>query len=163
MARMIANPSPRTAFLVGVLVFSPSVTCIAAIQAIATAHASLELSAVALGLVVVLNVLLVWLPILAHLVAPGWTSRTLTGFNGWLRAHGRIIVPFAAAVAGARLTVPGLTGLLGGRDLAANLSPSAHPPRGWRVSSMCASVDSEDTDRRPAGPGGAELKERNGL
>jgi len=113
MARMIANPSPRTAFLVGVLVFSPSVTFIAAIQAIATAQASLELSALALGIVVVLNVLLVWLPILAHLVAPGWTSRTLTGFNGWLRAHGRIIVAIAAAAAGVILTVDGLTGLLG--------------------------------------------------
>jgi hypothetical protein len=113
MARMIANPSPGTAFIVGVLVFSPSVTFIAAIQAIATARASLELSAIALSIVVVLNVLLVWLPILAHLVAPGWTSRTLTAFNGWLRAHGRIIVAVAAAVTGAILTVNGLTGLLG--------------------------------------------------
>jgi len=113
MARMIANPSPGTAFIVGVLVFSPSVTFIAAIQAIATAQASLELSALALGIVVVLNVLLVWLPILAHLVFPDWTSRTLAAFNGWLRAHGRIIVAIAAAAAGAVLTVNGLTGLLG--------------------------------------------------
>jgi hypothetical protein len=113
MARMIANPSPGTAFIVGVLVFSPSVTFIAAIQAIATARASLELTTLALGIVVVLNVLLVWLPILAHLVFPDWTSRTLTAFNGWLRAHGRIIVAFAAGVAGAVLTVNGLTGLLG--------------------------------------------------
>jgi hypothetical protein len=63
--------------------------------------------------VVVLNVLLVWLPILAHLVFPDWTSRTLTAFNGWLRAHGRIIVAIAAAAAGVILTVNGLTGLLG--------------------------------------------------
>jgi hypothetical protein len=113
LARMIANPSPGTAFIVGLLLFSPSVTFIAAIQAIATAHASLELNALALGIVVVLNVLLVWLPILAHLVFPDWTSRTLTGFNGWLRAHGRIIAAIAAAAAGVVLTVNGLTGLLG--------------------------------------------------
>src|SRR5215469_14617112 len=50
-----------SAFIVGLLLFSPSVTFIAAIQAIATAHASLELDALALGIVVVLNVLLVWL------------------------------------------------------------------------------------------------------
>lgn len=50
---------------------------------------------------------------MAHLVAPGWTSRTLTGFNGWLRAHGRIIAAIAAAAVGAILTVNGLTGLLG--------------------------------------------------
>jgi len=113
LARMIANPSPRTAFIVGLLLFSPSVTFIAAIQAIATAHASLELDALALGIVVVLNVLLVWLPILAHLLVPGWTSRTLTAFNGWLRAHGRIIAAIAAAAAGVVLTVNGLRGLLG--------------------------------------------------
>jgi hypothetical protein len=112
LARMIANPSSRTAFIVGLLVFSPSVTFIAAIQAIATAHASVELSAVALVIVVILNVALVWLPILAHFAAPDWTSRTLTAFNAWLRAHGQILVIIVLAAAGVVLTVNGLTGLL---------------------------------------------------
>jgi hypothetical protein len=112
LSRMIANPSPRTAFIVGLLVFSPSVTFIAAIQAIATARASLELSALALAIVVVLNVALVWLPILAHLAFPDWTTRTLTAFNGWLRAHGQILAAIAAAAAGVVLTVNGLSGLL---------------------------------------------------
>lgn len=112
LSRMIANPSPKTAFIVGLLLFSPSVTFIAAIQAIATARASVELSALALAIVVVLNVLLVWLPILAHLAFPDWTTRTLTAFNGWLRAHGQILAALAAAAAGVVLTVNGLTGLL---------------------------------------------------
>lgn len=103
---MIANPSPGTAFIVGVLVFTPSVTFVAAIQA------SLGLSALALIVVVVLNVLLVWLPILAHLVVPDGTSRTLTAFNGWLRAHGRILLAIAGVIAGSVLIVNGLTGLL---------------------------------------------------
>ncbi len=113
LSRMIANPSPRTAFIVGLLVFSPSVTFIAAIQAIATARASVELNAVALAIVVILSVALVWLPILAHLAVPDWTSRTLTGFNGWLRAHGQILAAIVLAAAGVVLTVNGLTGLLG--------------------------------------------------
>lgn len=112
LSRMIAAPSAKTAFIVGLLVFSPSVTFIAAIQAIATARASVELSVVALAIVVVLNVALVWLPILAHMAAPDWTSRTLTTFNGWLRTHGQILVIIVAAVAGVVLTVNGLTGLL---------------------------------------------------
>jgi len=112
VSRMIANPSPGTAFIVGLLLFSPSVTFIAAIQAIATARASVELDALALAIVVVLNVALVWLPILAHLAAPNWTSRTLTSFNGWLRAHGQILVIIVLAGAGVVLTVNGLTGLL---------------------------------------------------
>lgn len=112
LARMIAKPSPGTAFVVGVLVFTPSVTFIAAIQAIATARASVELSILALAIVVVLNVLLVWLPIVAHMVAPERTSRTLAAFNGWLVAHGRVLAAIALAVAGVILTVDGLTGLL---------------------------------------------------
>jgi len=112
VSRMIANPSPGTAFVVGLLLFSPSVTFIAAIQAIATARAGLELSALALAIVVVLNVALVWLPILAHLAFPDWTTRTLTAFNGWLRAHGQILAAIVLAAAGVVLTVNGLTGLL---------------------------------------------------
>jgi hypothetical protein len=112
VSRMVANPSPGTAFAAGVLVFTPSVSFIAAIQAIATAGASIELSVLALVIVVVLSVLLVWLPILAHLIVPDWTSRTLTSFNGWLRAHGPILVVIVLVVAGVVLTVNGLTGLL---------------------------------------------------
>ena len=112
VSRMIANPSPKTAFIVGLLLFSPSVTFIAAIQAIATARASVELSALALAIVVILNVLLVWLPILTHLAFPDWTTRTLTAFNGWLRAHGQIVAAIVLAAAGAVLIVNGLTGLL---------------------------------------------------
>jgi hypothetical protein len=112
LSRMIANPSPRTAFIVGLLLFSPSVTFIAAIQAIATARASVELDALALAIVVILNVLLVWLPILTHLAFPDWTTRTLTAFNGWLRAHGQIVAAIVLAAAGAVLIVDGLTGLL---------------------------------------------------
>jgi uncharacterized membrane protein len=40
------------------------------------------------------------------------TIPTLTAFNGWLRAHGRILAGIAAATAGVVLTVNGLTGLL---------------------------------------------------
>jgi hypothetical protein len=109
---MIANPSPRTGFAVGLLVFSPSVTFIAAVQVIATAQASIELSALALGIVVIINVLLVWLPILAHLAFPDWTSRTLTAFNAWLRAHGRAVLTVVLLAAGVILTVNGLTGVL---------------------------------------------------
>jgi hypothetical protein len=112
VSRMIANPSPRTAFAAGLLVFSPSVTFIAAVQVIATARASVELTALALGIVVIINVLLVWLPILAHLAFPDWTSRTLTAFNAWLRAHGRAVLTVVLLAAGVILTVNGLTGVL---------------------------------------------------
>jgi hypothetical protein len=63
VSRMVADPAPLSAFVVGLLVFAPGVTFIAALQVIATAGADLELTAIAVIVVVVINVLLVWLPL----------------------------------------------------------------------------------------------------
>jgi hypothetical protein len=61
--RMIDRPAPVTAFLVGLLVFAPGATFLAAVQVIATAQAGVKLTVLAVVMVVVINVLLVWLPI----------------------------------------------------------------------------------------------------
>lgn len=111
VSRMVANPAPVSAFAVGVLVFTPGVTFIAAIQVIATARASTEAVVTAAILVVVINVLLVWLPIVLHLLAPAATSRWLTAFNAWLRAHGHALLTGVLVVAGAILIVNGVLGL----------------------------------------------------
>jgi len=42
VSRMIANPAPLSAFAVGLLLFAPGITFIAALQVIATARASFE-------------------------------------------------------------------------------------------------------------------------
>ena len=73
VSRMVARPSPASAFAVGVLLFAPGLTFIAAVQVIATARASLELTVAAVSIVVALNVMLAWLPLLAHVVAPATT------------------------------------------------------------------------------------------
>ena len=111
VARLVSSPAPTTAFVAGVLVFMPALTFIAAIQVIATARAGVPLSALGLVIVIVINVAFVWLPFLAYLAAPGLTTRKLTAFNAWLRAHGRILLMLALLVAGAALTVDGLFGL----------------------------------------------------
>ena len=101
VSRMVADPAPLSAFVVGLLVFAPGVTFIAALQVIATAGADLELTAIAVLVVVVINVLLVWLPLTFYLVAPGLTTRRLAAFNGWLRANGSAILVGVLAVVGA--------------------------------------------------------------
>jgi hypothetical protein len=111
VSRMIASPSPTSAFLVGILVFSPGVTFLAALQVIATARADIELTAAAVAVVVVINVALVWLPLVLFLLAPGLTERRLAEFNGWLRAHGTAIVIGVLVVAGAIMVVNGIYGL----------------------------------------------------
>jgi Sap, sulfolipid-1-addressing protein len=115
LSRMVAEPAPRSAFLVGILVFAPGVSFLAALQVIATARASLELTAIALIVVVVINVLLVWLPIVIHAIAPAATTRYLGAFNGWLRAHSRTVLVWVLIVVGAILTANGAYGLAVGR------------------------------------------------
>ena len=109
--RLVANPAPVSAFLVGILIFAPGITFLAALQVIATAQASLDLTALALLIVVVINVLLVWLPILLYLAAPELTTRYLKAFNNWLRAHARPILCVAMAAAGAIMVANGIYGL----------------------------------------------------
>ena len=112
VSRMIANPAPASAFVVGLLLFAPGVTFIAAVQVIATANVSDEESAIALIVVVVINAALVWLPLLLHLFAPGVTTRRLTAFNGWLRANGHKILIWVLLVGGAILVGNGIYGLV---------------------------------------------------
>jgi hypothetical protein len=112
VGRLMANPAPYTAFLAGLLVFGPGVTFIAAVQVVATANAGLSETTAALIVVVVINVALVWLPLVAYLVAPDFTSRHLIAFNAWLRSHGRIILAGVLVIAGIILTVNGITGLI---------------------------------------------------
>ena len=112
VSRMIANPGPRSAFAVGLLLFAPGLTFIAAVQVIATARAGAELTAVAVLVVVVINVLLVWGPFVLYLVAPDFTTRHLTAFNGWLRAHGTTILIVVLLAVGVLLVYNGIHGLV---------------------------------------------------
>jgi hypothetical protein len=112
VSRMVADPAPLSAFVVGLLVFAPGVTFIAALQVIATARADPEATTLALLLVVVINVLLVWLPITLHLVAPRSTDRRLKAFNGWLRANGRTVLAVVLVVAGGIMVFDGIHGLI---------------------------------------------------
>ena len=114
VSKMIADPSPASAFVVGLILFAPGVTFIAAVQVIATANASVGLTAVAIVVVVVINVALVWLPLLLYLVAPGVTTRRMTAFNGWLRANGHKILIGVLVVGGAIMVGNGIYGLAGG-------------------------------------------------
>jgi Sap, sulfolipid-1-addressing protein len=111
IARMTAHPRPVTALAVGIVVFAPGAGFIAAVQAIATAKASLAATVGALVLVVVIDLAFAWLPLLLHLIAPGGTTRTLKAINTWLSAHGRALMPAALAAIGIILLIDGATGL----------------------------------------------------
>ena len=111
VSRLTARPRPLTAFIAGLLLFAPSATFVAAVQVIATANAGTPQTVLAVLIVIVLNVLTVWLPFIAHLVAPEATARALRNANGWLVAHGRTVVVYGLAVVGVILVVNGVLGL----------------------------------------------------
>ena len=110
-SRLIANPSPRTAFISGVLVFAPSVTFIAAVQVIATARAAVPVTALGLITVVIISVIVVWLPLVAYLAAPDVTTRTLKRFIGWLRENGGKILTLGLIIAAIALIANGALGV----------------------------------------------------
>ena len=110
-SRLIASPSPRTAFISGVLVFAPSVTFIAAVQVIATARAAVPVTALGLITVVIISVIIVWLPLIAYLAAPDVTTRTLKRFIGWLRENGSQIVTLGLIIAAIALIANGALGV----------------------------------------------------
>jgi hypothetical protein len=113
IARLMARPSPRIAFLTGLLIFAPGATFIAAVQVVATSDASVPLIVLALAIVVTITAIVVWLPLIAYLAAPDTTTQRLALLNGWLRTHGRTVVVYALGVAGAVLIVNGALGLAG--------------------------------------------------
>jgi hypothetical protein len=115
ISRMVANPAPHSAFVVGIIVFAPGVSFIAALQVIATAQADVELTLVAVVIVVSINVLLVWLPLVLYLVAPGVTAHRLTAFNDWLRAHGSALLVWVLLVVGGIMVFDGIYGFVTGR------------------------------------------------
>lgn len=112
VTRMMNRPGPLAAFLTGILVFLPSASFVAAVQTIATAHASVTGTALALAAVVAIDVMFVWLPLLLYLARPEATARRLHAFNGWLRVHGRSIGIGALLVAGLLLVLDGVLGLV---------------------------------------------------
>jgi hypothetical protein len=111
VSRLTARPRPVTAFLAGLVVFTPSPSFIAAVQVVATAKADVEATVLAMVIVITLTVVLVWLPLIAYLAAPEATTRVLRNANGWLVVHGRAVATWALAVAGVILVVNGALNL----------------------------------------------------
>ncbi len=114
VSRMIANPGPRSAFGLGVIVFASGVSFLAAVQVIATARSGLGLTVAAMIVVIAVYTLPGWLPVALHIAAPAPTTRYLTGFNGWLRAHGRTVAVWVLIVVGAIMIASGAYGLASG-------------------------------------------------
>ena len=110
---LISRPSAKKAFIVGVLVYTPGLTFIAAIQAVATAKNSLLASIVLLAVVIGITVAFAWLPLILYRIAPDATTRFLRDLDRWLRSHGYLLTVGALLIGGTFLTINGILGLAG--------------------------------------------------
>ncbi len=113
LSRLLARPGGMVAFIIGLSVYTPSLTFVAAVQVVATSKSSVVDSVLAIALVIGLTVMFVWLPLLLYLVVPEQTSRTLRSFDGWLRSHGYVLTVAGLAIGGVFLTLDGILGVTG--------------------------------------------------
>jgi MFS family permease len=109
--RMSSTPSPRAAFVVGILMFGPSVTFIAAVEVVATAKASTWATIAAMAMIFLLTLSFAWVPLVAYLIAPGSTVRRIKAMELWLRTHGKRVLIAAIGLIGLALVIQGVAGL----------------------------------------------------
>ena len=109
--RLSSEPKEMTAFLAGILMFGPSLTFLAAVQVVATASAGTAATIGAMIMIVVLTLAFAWLPLLAYMIAPARTTRTLKAFDMWLKRHSKTVLVAAMAIIGVALIAQGITGL----------------------------------------------------
>jgi len=123
ISRMIARPGPKEAFIVGILIYTPSLTFVAAVQAVATSRQDLADAVGYLALIVFITLLCIWLPLLLYAFKPDRTTMLLGSFNVWLRARGYVLLSAAVAIGGAVLTLNGILGLTGVVSLFTHTGP----------------------------------------
>ncbi|MEU6646668.1 GAP family protein [Saccharomonospora sp. NPDC046836] len=97
---------------VGIFMYSPSPLYLASLHSIAKAHTSLLVTLLSIILVAAIYMLLIEIPIIAHLVWPDSTVRGVTAVNTWLAKHGRTIIIIVAAGFGIYLISSGIAHLM---------------------------------------------------
>jgi Sap, sulfolipid-1-addressing protein len=109
--RIMSHPAPLAAFAVGMLLFTPSASFIAAVQVIATSRDNLALVVLAMAVVVIIDVAFIWLPFVLFLAAPDATTRYVRATNAWIQVHSRTIIVGVLLIVGLLLIINGATGL----------------------------------------------------
>jgi Sap, sulfolipid-1-addressing protein len=109
--RIMSHPAPLAAFAVGMLLFTPSASFVAAVQVIATARASVALIVLAMAVVVLIDVMFIWLPFGFYLAVPDATTRYVTAADAWVQAHSHAIIVAVLTIVGVLLVIDGATGL----------------------------------------------------
>jgi hypothetical protein len=101
--RALDEGSPRTAFVVGILLTLPGASYLVGMTRISDANASTVVTALAVVLFCVIMLLLIEIPLAGFAVRPDATQRTVRRFTDWVGSNSRTIVARAALVIGGLL------------------------------------------------------------
>jgi hypothetical protein len=99
-------------FVVGIAMYTPSPTYLAALEVVSSAKLSTAATAAWVVFVVFLLLVTIEVPILLFWLAPGWTIPKLSALNLWLGRNGRRFFAVVLAVLGVWEAARGLVGLL---------------------------------------------------
>ena len=99
-------------FVVGIAMYTPSPTYLAALEVISSSKLSAVAASVWIIIVVLLLLITIEIPILLYWLAPGWTVPRLSALNDWLARNGRSLFAIVLAVLGVWEVTKGLAGLL---------------------------------------------------
>jgi Sap, sulfolipid-1-addressing protein len=99
-------------FIVGIAMYTPSPTYLAALEVISSTKLSAAMASLWVIIVVLLLLITIEIPILLFWFAPGWTVPRLSRLNDWLAQNGRTLFAVVLAVLGVWEVIRGLTGLL---------------------------------------------------
>jgi hypothetical protein len=112
LARFQRSDHPSAAFVAGVFIYLPGPGYIAAMQVIGSAHVGLAETVGAFLVVAVLDLWLVWLPVVTYRFAPERTGRLVHEFSDWLSRNGRTATAVVLLAIGAFLVATGIDALL---------------------------------------------------
>jgi hypothetical protein len=99
-------------FVVGIALYLPSPTYLAALEEVGSTKMNAAATAVWVLIVVALVLITVEVPVLLFLLAPDWTVPKLEAVDAWLDRHGHTLLVWVVGVIGLWLFIDGLAGVL---------------------------------------------------
>lgn len=112
VSKAVAGSGLLAVFVVGLAMYTPSPTYLAALDVVGGTKMSTAATAAWVVIVVILVLITIEIPIVLYFVAPDWTIPKLQAFNGWLDRNGRILLVYVLAVLGVWQVIDGLVGIL---------------------------------------------------
>ena len=109
--RELSKGSPRTTFVVGMLLTLPGASYLAGLDDIAKLNYS---TTVTVLVVIGFNLVMLWLlevPLISFLIAPEWTPRAIARAKAWVSRHSHMFAVRGLTLFGVLMIIKGIVGL----------------------------------------------------